>query len=253
MVITSATNLTAWPTLFKQTLELAVGWLLLTVMVNFVQDKFPADFYLYLGNFICFSLGAVGAAYGINKTLKATVSLTAAGKWYTYKGNSTWGDYMGLYNLMAGAFYIIWSSAIFFGSYTASDMIWKKWSKMQKDGKTLSIEDAYFYLTLCFFFGASALLVTYSIGDTVDAVAGFWNAYNTGSEGVNHDSTPVTDDAGTSLEFDSFYHNITEFMWMVTIFVYSAVSYGVGWYYFGNEIPLGIGELIGKPGAGPAE
>jgi hypothetical protein len=132
-------------------------------------------------------------------------------------------------------------------------MIWKKWAKMQKDGKALSVEDAYFYLALCFFFGGSALLVTYSIGDTVEAVVGFWNAYNTAAEGYSNDSTPVIDEKGTSLEIDSLYHNVIELMWMVTIFVYSAVSYGVGWYYFGNEIPLGIGELIGKPGAGPSE
>lgn len=230
-------------------MSLCLGWVLLTLSVNFFADKLGTSFYLYFGNFIAWSFSAIGAAYAITKIVYASISTGNAGKWYNYKGNSEIGDYIGLWNLLTAGFYIVWAAGIAMMGFEQSNMIWTRWTKMQKAGTPLDEVEAYKYLAMSFIIGGGAMISGYAMGDNASELFGFFISYNTAAEGVNHASSPVTDDSGTSLFFDASYHVS---IMMLTGVLYSwigTMAFAFGWYWLGNELPSEIAEIFGKVAA----
>lgn len=83
----------------------------------------------------------------------------------------------------------------------------------------------YKFLALGFVIGIGAWISGLALGDSAAELLGFFDNYNTKSEGVNGGTT---DPKGTSLTYDLVYHFVT---CAYTYFTVSAIA--VGGYIFG--------------------
>lgn len=254
MVFSYAVNLKSWPDLFPQVLGLGLGYLFLTLAVNFFADKLGTSFYLYLGNFIAWSFSALAAAYTITKIVANSIDVSGtlnSSRYYKYAATnlvgSELGTQMGTMNLVVAGFYILWSAGIAYGGFEQSNMVWSKWADMQKAGTTLTEFEAYKYLALNMLFGIGSIISAFAMGDNAESLFKFYIEYNTKLEGASNDSVAVTDDKGTSLYIDLSYHTV---LLVGVSLLYSwigTVSGMFAWYYLGNELPYGLNELFETP------
>ena len=140
---------------------------------------------------------------------------------------------MGLYELLSVCAFLTWSLGISIAGYVEASMLWEKFEKIEKDGKSISQLQGYKFLALGFIIGIGAWISGLALGDSAAELLGFFDNYNTKQEGsVDGDRDPD----GTSITYDLSYHLVTT---MYTYFVVSAIA--VGGYVFGFVF-LGQGE-----------
>ena len=166
----------------------------------------------------------MAAAYAAVKTIDASVH-TDKGFFYLWRGGSSTGDFMGLYELISVLMFLTWSLVISIVGYIEASLLWQKYEDYEKNGKEITQICGYKFLALGFVIGIGAWISGLALGDSAAELLGFFDNYNTKQEGT-HDGT--VDPDGTSITYDLTYHIVTT---MYTYFVVSAIA--VGGYIFG--------------------
>merc|ERR1711990_142223 len=187
-------------------------------------DGLTPVFYAYAGDLIALVLSQLAAAYAAVKTIDASVH-TTSGFFYLWRGGSSTGDFMGLYELLATLGFLTWSLIISILGYVEAALLWQKYEDMEKNGVAMTQIKGYKFLALGFIVGIGAWISGLAHGDSCAELLGFFDSYKTNQEGsVDNDRDPD----GTSIPYDLSYHLITT---MYTYFVVSAIA--VGGYIFG--------------------
>ena len=86
-------------------------------------DGLTPVFYAYAGDLIALVLSQLAAAYAAVKTIDASVH-TTSGFFYLWRGGSSTGDFMGLYELLATLGFLTWSLIISIVGYVEASMLW---------------------------------------------------------------------------------------------------------------------------------
>jgi hypothetical protein len=208
---------------------IAASFLVFHLGAQYVKtDGLTPVFYAYSGDLIALVLSQLAAAYAAVKTIDASVH-TTSGFFYTWRGGSSAGDFMGLYELLATLSFLTWSLVISIVGYVEAALLWQKYEDMEANNIVMTQVHGYKFLALGFIIGIGAWISGLALGDSCAELLGFFDNYNTKTEGTNDGTGSGTRDAdGTSLTYDLTYHVITT---MYTYFVVSAIA--VGAYVFG--------------------
>jgi len=170
--------------------------------------------YAYTGDIIALVLSQLAAAFAAVKAIDAAIQ-TTSGFYYSYRGGSSTGDLIGLYELLAVFSYLTWSLVISIVGYVASALLWEEFEKREKGAKeggffgvAFAANDGYKYIALGCIIGAGAWISSIALGDSAKELLGFFANYNTKQEGTgNNASSPDAD--GTSIGYDLGYHVAT--------------------------------------------
>jgi hypothetical protein len=227
--VTSVGSLLSITSSLSSVVGIAASFLVFHLGAQYIKtDGLTPVFYAYSGDLIALVLSQLAAAYAAVKTIDASVH-TNTGFFYLMRGGSSAGDFMGLYELLATLAFLTWSLVISVVGYVEAAMLWQKYEDMEKNGVAMTQMHGYKFLTLGFIIGIGAWISGLALGDSCAELLGFFDNYNTKTEGTDDGLTSGTRDPdGTSIVYDLTYHVITT---MYTYFVVSAIA--VGAYIFG--------------------
>jgi len=117
---------------------IAASFLVFHLGAQYIKtDGFTPVFYAYSGDIIALVLSQLAAAYAAVKTIDASVH-TDSGFFYTWRGGSSIGDFMGLYELFATLSFLTWSLLISIVGYIEAALLWQKFEDLEKEGKNMS-------------------------------------------------------------------------------------------------------------------
>jgi len=220
---------------------IAASFLVFHLGAQYIKtDGFTPVFYAYSGDIIALVLSQLAAAYAAVKTIDASVH-TDSGFFYTWRGGSSIGDFMGLYELFATLSFLTWSLLISIVGYIEAALLWQKFEDLEKEGKNMSQVMGYKFLALGFIIGIGAWISGLALGDSAAELLGFFDNYKTKLEG-NVDGTVDAD--GTSIVYDLSYHVITT---IYTYFVVSTIamgSYIFGFIFLGQEVDVNVNVQV---------
>ena len=227
--VTSVGSLLSITSSLSSVVGIAASFLVFHLGAQYIKtDGLTPVFYAYSGDLIALVLSQLAAAYAAVKTIDASVH-TTSGFFYNWRGGSSMGDYMGLYELLATLAFLTWSLVISIVGYVEAAQLWQKYEDMEKNGVAMTQIHGYKFLALGFIIGIGAWISGLALGDSCAELLGFFDNYNTKTEAtVVNGSTSTRDADGTSLTYDLTYHVITT---LYTYFVVSAIA--VGGYVFG--------------------
>merc|ERR1712167_391992 len=116
--------------------------------------------------------------------------------YYQYAHKSSLGNWLGLYELLAGIAFMVWSiGSAFLGAFVG-DLMWAKLDQMNKDGEKLTEVDGYRFMGMGIGTGISAWIAAIAVMETVDEVIEWYQNYNPAAEA---NQNGVTDSEGTSI------------------------------------------------------
>lgn len=125
--------------------------------------------------------------------------------YYSYVHHSGLGNWMGLYQLVAYMFGMIFPAVMSLSGYViGADLMWKVVEDMETNG-TLDQLQGYRMLAYGFMIGVSAWVATWGMIETIDELLPWFNTYNVASEATNNGTR---DADGTSITFDLSYHEV---------------------------------------------
>ena len=163
----------------------------------------------------------MAAAYAIVKTIDASVH-TTKGFFYDFRGGSSIGDFMGVYELLAVLGFLTWGLLISIVGYVEAAFMWQKFDDMQAANIPMTQIHGYKFLALGFIVGVGAWISGLALGDSCAELLGFFDNYNVKKEGREKDADE-DDEAGTALTYDLSYHIVTS---LYTYFVVSVIALG---------------------------
>lgn len=187
---------------------------------------------------MCFA----SAAYVIVMAVKAAINYTQAfvnAYAFEYRGNSVWGNQLGLYELIAFILFAVWSLSTTIGAFYSMrrimDMLQEKEIGVKKDGfGGVMLDDiqAMKFFTLEMLVGLTSVIAGYSMGNVADELVTFYDQYtdDVKKEGTNQFGN--VDPNGTSAEIDYAYH------WTTLAFGYLTFTMitGGGFYFMYNYL-----------------
>merc|ERR1711998_614501 len=168
--------------------------------------QWTPQFLAYAGDLIALVASQLAAAYAGVKSIEASVSFVT-GFYYEYRGASTIGDYLGL---------------------------WERYEAMEAAGQTLTIVQGYKYLALGCVIGIGAWISGLSLGDSAAELLGFFNNYNTKTRTEASDGSGNFDPDGTAIQYDLAFHFITLLFSYMTISAIAIGAYVFGFIYLGQ-------------------
>merc|ERR1711907_501875 len=189
--------------------------------------QWTPQFLAYAGDLIALVASQLAAAYAGVKSIEASVHF-ATGFYYTYKGGSTIGDYLGLWELLSVILFLTWSLAISIVGYIEGALLWERYQAMEAAGTTVTIVQGYKYLALGCVIGIGAWISGLALGDSAQELLGFFDNYASKTKTEGTDKNGNVDPDGTAIQYDLGFHFITLLFSYVTI---SAIA--IGGYVFG--------------------
>jgi len=128
---------------------------------------------------------------------------------------------MGLYELFASLSYLTWTLVISIIGYIAAGLIFQKFVYREEGvvtqgsgGKAFGANDGYKYLALGVIIGGGSWVASVALGDSATKLLGFFDNYDTKSEGYNYDGSKRDSD-GTSITYDLTFHVLSLIMYHV--------------------------------------
>merc|ERR1711907_309135 len=199
--------------------------------------QWTPQFLAYAGDLIALVASQLAAAYAGVKSIEASVSFLK-GFYYTYRGGSTIGDYLGLWELLAVVLFLTWSLAISVVGYIEGALLWERYEAMEAAGTTVTIVQGYKYLALGSVIGIGAWISGLALGDSANELLGFFDNYadKTKNEACPKDSSDPDDcdPDGTAIEYDLLFHFITLLFSYMTISAIAVGGYIFGYIYLGQ-------------------
>lgn len=186
----------------------------------------------------------VSAAYVVVHAVDAGVSYTLpfiegyAAKYRS--GYSTWGDSMGVFELVALILYMAWSMLMTVLALVEGANIWQTLEARERGVKEdgaggVALDDlqALKLVVLCIIMGVMSIVGGFSLGDVADELITWFDHYaengRTKQEYTNPDGQQDPD--GTAAQYDIIYHYVTLLFGYV---VFTAIT--VGGYIFGLSL-----------------
>merc|ERR1719247_517710 len=197
--------------------------------------QWTPQFLAYAGDLIALVASQLAAAYAGVKSIEASVSFLT-GFYYQYRGGSSTGDLLGLWELLSVILFLTWSLAISIVGYVEGALLWERYEAMEAAGTTVTIVQGYKYLALGCVIGIGAWISGLSLGDSAAELLGFFDNYasKTKTEAQDKDSGDYDTD-GTAIEYDLGFHFITLLFSYLTISAIAIGGYVFGFIYLGQN------------------
>lgn len=186
----------------------ACFWLLIYMASGLEKiEENTGLYWAYGGILIQFALTQMAAMYvGVGTT--NTIMSRAGGSafYYSYRGGSEIGDFLGLYGMLSSFLFYIWAVAVSLMGYYEGDAMIVQVRKLSKAGKIETMEGFKLLLT-GFLVGIGAWVSGVILREQSTTQLLWYSTYNTKSEGTNDDGTRDTD--GTSFTLDFIYQTVS--------------------------------------------
>merc|ERR1719473_1370593 len=138
--------------------------------------QWTPQFLAYAGDLIALVASQLAAAYAGVKSIEASVHFLT-GFYYQYRGGSSTGDLLGLWELLSVILFLTWSLAISIVGYVEGALLWERYEAMEAAGTTVTIVQGYKYLALGCVIGIGAWISGLSLGDSAQELLGFFDEY----------------------------------------------------------------------------
>ncbi len=136
--VTSVGSLLSITSSLSSVVGIAASFLVFHLGAQYIKtDGLTPVFYAYSGDIIALVLSQLDAAYAAVKTIDASVH-TDSGFFYTWRGGSYFGDFIGLSELFATLSFLTWSLLISIVGYIEAALLWQKFEDLEKEGKNMS-------------------------------------------------------------------------------------------------------------------
>merc|ERR1712167_111043 len=195
--------------------------------------QWTPQFLAYAGDLIALVASQLAAAYAGVKSIEAAVSFEK-GFYYKYRGASTTGDYLGLWELLAVILFLTWSLAISIVGYVEGALLWERYEVMEAAGQTITIVQGYKYLALGCVIGIGAWISGLSLGDSADELLKFFDEYQDQTKQEASDTDGNKDPDGTAIQYDLGFHFVTLLFSYLTISAIAIGGYVFGFVYLGQ-------------------
>merc|ERR550514_1799333 len=196
--------------------------------------QWTPQFLAYAGDLIALIASQLAAAYAGVKSIEAAVSFEK-GFYYKYRGGSTIGDYLGLWELLAVILFLTWSLAISIVGYVEGALLWERYEAMEAAGTTVTVVQGYKYLALGCVIGIGAWISGLSLGASAEELLGFFDNYAAKTKTEGTDKNGNVDPDGTAIQYDLGFHFITLLFSYLTISAIAIGGYVFGFVYLGQR------------------
>lgn len=146
------------------------------VMQLFMTGKIQTQGIVYTGIMTTLIMSFISAAYVIYKTVDAAVTYTSSSiqaYYFRYGAKSQWGNYLGVYELVAIFMFEGWAFFLSMFSLWFAFDLWKQVEDREigyktegRGGEVVDIIQAMKMFTLCIIVGLTALIGAFSMGDS---------------------------------------------------------------------------------------
>merc|ERR1719263_1551565 len=160
-------------------------------------------------------------------TLKVSSQLTAS-------KNSTTGNLLGLWELLAVVLFLTWSLGISIAGYVEGALLWERYEAMETVGQTVTIVEGYKYLALGCVIGVGAWISGLALGDSAEKLLNFFNEYEQKTRDEATDADNNRDADGTAIIYDLAFHFVTLLFSYTTISAIAIGAYAFGYTYLGQ-------------------
>jgi len=209
----------------------------IVVIAAFMNGDFGPEFLIHSGILGSLIISLISAAYVATKTIDATVSFTNT-FYAVYSGSSTFGDLLGLWELLFILLWLSWSLVVTILAFITASTLYDELEARSVAaateglyGQAVNIIDGIKGFTLLAILAMGVWISAYIIGDTADELLDWFNEYdaNTRREAIAK-TTGIYDADGAAFLFDFVYHAITA---LYSFFVMSAIMIGGYVFAFG--------------------
>lgn len=220
------------------------------IFSNLFTGGATPELMMYIGDLTVLVINLVSAAWIAVKTVEQAISFST-GFYFQYGNGSAFGNYIGATEIFFVVLYLATSMVITGLSIFGAMMVWElldgRMTAVANEGKyghAVSWPDVIKYGALGMILSIGTWTTAWAIGETIDNTVGWFNdwmdATTSKTEGSDKDNG-LADPYGTSLQFDSFYHNVmTLYAWFTQV----AIMAGA-WVFAFLFMSEGFGALQG--------